>query len=63
MNIHLDMYQTLAVAVLVLMLGSFLRKKIHFLEKFCIPAPVIGGLLFANFHLYLLQYRSCRIFL
>ena len=49
MNIHLDMYQTLAVAVLVLMLGSFLRGKIHFLEKFCIPAPVIGGLLFAIF--------------
>jgi ESS family glutamate:Na+ symporter len=41
------MYQTLAVAVLVLMLGKFLRKKISFLEKFCIPAPVIGGLLFA----------------
>jgi len=41
------MYQTLAMAVLVLLLGSFLRKKINFLEKFCIPAPVIGGLLFA----------------
>ena len=49
MNIHLDMYQTLAVAVLVLMLGSFLRKKIHFLEKFCILVPEIGGLLFAIF--------------
>ena len=36
-----------AIAVLVLMLGAFLRKKIHFLEKFCIHAPVIGGLLFA----------------
>lgn len=47
MNIQLDMYQTLAVAVLVLMLGSFLRRRIRFLEKFCIPAPVIGGLLFA----------------
>lgn len=47
MKIQLDMYQTLAVAVLVLMLGSFLRRRIHFLEKFCIPAPVIGGLLFA----------------
>ena len=41
------MYQTLAMAVLVLLLGGFLRKKINFLEKFCIPAPVIGGLLFA----------------
>lgn len=49
MEIHLNMYQTLAVAVLVLMLGAFLRKKIRFLEKFCIPAPVIGGLLFAIF--------------
>lgn len=47
MSIALDMYQTVAIAVLVLMLGAFLRKKIHFLEKFCIPAPVIGGLLFA----------------
>ena len=49
MEIRLDMYQTLALAVLVLMLGSFLRRRIHFLEKFCIPAPVVGGLLFAIF--------------
>ena len=32
MSIALDMYQTVAIAVLVLMLGAFLRKKIHFLE-------------------------------
>ena len=49
MKIQLDMYQTLAAAVLVLLLGNYLRKKINFLEKFCIPAPVIGGLLFAIF--------------
>ena len=48
-KIELDMYQTLAVAVLVLMLGAYLKSKIYFLEKFCIPAPVIGGLLFAIF--------------
>ena len=47
MEIQIDMYQTLAVSVLVLVLGQFLKKKINFLEKFCIPAPVIGGLLFA----------------
>ncbi len=47
MKIQLDMYQTLAVAVLVLLLGNYLKKKIYFLQKFCIPAPVIGGLLFA----------------
>ena len=45
MKIQLDMYQTLAVAVLVLLLGNYLKKKIYFLQKFCIPAPVIGGLI------------------
>lgn len=47
MKIQLDMYQTPAVAVLVLLLGNYLKKKIYFLQKFCIPAPVIGGLIFA----------------
>lgn len=47
MKIQLDMYQTLASAVLVLLLGNYLKKKIYFLQKFCIPAPVIGGLIFA----------------
>lgn len=41
------MYQTLAAAVGVLYLGGFLKKKIKFLETFCIPAPVVGGIVFA----------------
>ena len=49
MKIDLDMYQTLAMAVLVLMLGKFLRSRVQVLERFCIPAPVIGGVLFAVF--------------
>ena len=49
MKVQLDMYQTMAVAVAVLMLGSYLRKKIDILERFCIPAPVVGGFLFAIF--------------
>ena len=48
MIISLDMYQTLFAAVCVLMLGRFLKARIGFLEKFCIPAPVIGGVLFAK---------------
>ena len=39
----------MAVAVLVLMLGKFLKKRVNFLERFCIPAPVIGGVIFAVF--------------
>ncbi len=47
MELNLDMYQTLAIAVVVLILGKFLKKKFNFLEKFCIPAPVVGGIVFA----------------
>ena len=43
------MYQTIAVAVVVLMLGNFLKHRIALLERFCIPAPVIGGVIFAVF--------------
>ena len=46
-TIAVNKYLTLAIAVGVLMLGQFLRKRIRFLETFCIPAPVIGGLIVA----------------
>ncbi len=46
-TLNVDMYQTLAAAVGVLYLGGFLKKKIKFLETFCIPAPVVGGVVFA----------------
>lgn len=50
-QVSLDMYQTLAVAVGVLFLGGFLKQKIKLLEQFCIPSPVIGGMVFALFSL------------
>ena len=46
-QISLDMYQTLGMSVAVLFLGAFLKKRIKFLETFCIPSPVVGGLIFA----------------
>lgn len=42
-----DMYQTVALAAVILYAGMFIRKRFQVLEKFCIPAPVIGGLLFS----------------
>lgn len=47
MEIQIDMYQTLSLSVVVLMLGQFLKQEINFLEKFCIPSPVVGGLIFS----------------
>ena len=49
MKLALDMYQTAAVAVAVLFLGAFLKKRVKLLETFCIPAPVVGGVIFAVF--------------
>lgn len=53
--LNLDMIQFLAFATIILLIGQFLRKRISVLEKYCIPAPVIGGLLFAILALILRQ--------
>ncbi|MBZ9606609.1 sodium/glutamate symporter [Clostridium estertheticum] len=46
MVIKLDMIQAVALAVIVLFIGQKTKNKLTFLDKYCIPAPVIGGLLF-----------------
>ena len=46
-TINLDMIATVALGSLLFLFGNFLKRKIKLLEKFCIPGPVIGGLLFA----------------
>ena len=47
MTVALDQVTTIFLAVALLVLGTFIVKKAGFLQKFCIPAPVVGGLLFA----------------
>lgn len=47
MNVSLNIYQTLAAATAVYYVGVLLRLKVPFLRKYCIPAPVVGGILFA----------------
>ncbi|WP_186431032.1 sodium/glutamate symporter [Clostridium sp. BSD9I1] len=55
MQFKLDMMQTTALAVVVYYFGGWLRSKVSVLEKFCIPAPVVGGLVFAIVNLILRQ--------
>lgn len=47
MAVNLNIYQTLAAAIVVYYTGVFLRAKFDVLRKYCIPAPVVGGILFA----------------
>lgn len=42
-ELSLDAVQTTALAVVLLLLGQFLKKRISVFERFCIPSPVIGG--------------------
>ncbi|MGF9975643.1 sodium/glutamate symporter [Viridibacillus arvi] len=45
--LEINQITTVFLAVALLTLGSFLIKKIGVLQRFCIPAPVVGGLIFA----------------
>ena len=51
MNIEMDMVQTIGFAVILLVIGMWLRRRVRFFERFAIPSPVIGGFLFAIINL------------
>ena len=46
-ELRFNLVETVAFATAILWLGMFLRKRISFLSKYNIPAPVIGGVIFA----------------
>lgn len=53
MTLQIDLYESVGLAVLLLLLGKWLKSKIYFFRKYAIPSPVIGGLLFAFVTLFL----------
>ena len=60
-KIDMDMIQTIGLAVILLLIGIKLRKKVNFFEKYCIPAPVIGGFLFSIIVFILRQINVAEI--
>ena len=44
---QLNMAETVGFAIILLLLGRWIKKRVNFFEKFFIPAPVIGGTLFS----------------
>nr|UWI51812.1 sodium:glutamate symporter [Clostridioides difficile] len=53
--------QTLTLSMLFFLIGNLLKNKIKFLNNFCIPAPVIGGLLFCFLNLFLKYFHIINI--
>ena len=49
-EIQLNMYHALALGAAMYALGLVLTKKIPVFSRFCIPAPLVGGLCFAIFN-------------
>ena len=46
-ELHLDMIQTAGIGALALIVGMILTRKVAFLQKFCVPSPVSGGIIFS----------------
>ncbi len=46
LNISADAVMTVAMAAVLLLIGYAVKGKVKFLNKYCIPAPVVGGFLF-----------------
>ena len=49
-SIELDMIQSAGLGALALLVGMALTRKVAFLQKFCVPSPVSGGIIFSCWH-------------
>ena len=49
-EIQLNMYHALALGAVMYWLGAVLTRKLPALRRFCVPAPLVGGLCFALFN-------------
>ncbi len=59
--IDLNIISTLVLTIILFLIGTTIKNKINFFNKFCIPAPVIGGLLFCILNLFLRLFNICTI--
>ena len=58
-SIELDMIQTAGIGALALIVGMVLTRKVGFLQRFCVPSPVSGGIIFSLLTLAL--YGWCHV--
>ena len=59
--LKITMFETLMLAVLAIYFGDFLRKKIPVLVKYCLPASVVGGTVFALISLGLYEANIVQL--
>ena len=47
LEISLNMYHAVALGAVLFWIGGFITDKVSILNRYCIPAPLVGGLLFS----------------
>lgn len=60
-SIELDMIQTAGIGALALLVGMVLTRKVAFLQKFCVPSPVSGGIIFSLITLILYAWFDVEV--
>lgn len=59
--IELDMIQTAGIGALALIVGMTLTRKVAFLQRFCIPSPVSGGIIFSLLTLAMYSWFNVEV--
>ena len=59
--IELDMLQTAGIGALALIVGMILTRKVGLLQKYCVPSPVSGGIIFSLITLALYGWFDIEI--
>ena len=60
-TIELDMIQAAGIGALALLAGMVLTRKVAFLQKFCVPSPVSGGIIFSLITLILYGWFDVEV--
>ena len=60
-SVELDMIQTAGIGALALIVGMVLTRRVSFLQKFCVPSPVSGGIIFSLLTLALYAWFDIEV--
>ena len=60
-SIQLDIIQTAGIGALALLAGMTLTRRVDFLQKFCVPSPVSGGIIFSLLTLALYGWGDVEV--
>ena len=60
-SIELNMIQTAGIGAVALLVGMVLTRKVSFLQRFCIPSPVSGGIIFSLLTLALYGFFDIEV--